>query len=60
MTIHSMKHIKSIEQKWMRLAEAITYALDIHAAQLRKGSDTPYIGHLLGVAGLVLEHGGNE
>jgi GTP pyrophosphokinase len=60
MTIHSMKHIKSIEQKWMRLAEAITYALDIHAAQLRKGTDTPYIGHLLGVAGLVLEHGGDE
>jgi (p)ppGpp synthase/HD superfamily hydrolase len=42
------------------LAEAITYALDIHATQRRKGSETPYIGHLLAVASLMLEHGGDE
>lgn len=50
----------SIEQKWERLAKAVTYALNIHAAQTRKGAETPYIGHLLGVASLVLEHGGDE
>lgn len=35
-------------------------ALEIHARQRRKGSDVPYISHLLGVASLVLEHGGDE
>jgi len=34
--------------------------MTIHAHQLRKGSKTPYIGHLLAVAALVLEHGGDE
>lgn len=28
--------------------------------QVRKGVQTPYIGHLLGVASLVIEHGGDE
>jgi len=50
----------SISSKWELLAKVITYALDIHAAQTRKGAETPYIGHLLGVASLVLEHGGDE
>jgi (p)ppGpp synthase/HD superfamily hydrolase len=45
---------------WSRLAAAATYAMEIHANQLRKGANTPYIGHLLQVAGLVLEHGGDE
>ena len=31
-----------------------------HADQVRKGANTPYIGHLFGVAGLVLEYGGDE
>ena len=55
-----MNYTTSVEQKWAQLADAIAYALDIHAAQIRKGSETPYIGHLLGVASLVLEHGGDE
>lgn len=46
--------------RWKRLAEAGAYALTIHAAQVRKGSGIPYIGHLLGVASLVLEAGGDE
>lgn len=45
---------------WRRLAEAATFAVTIHARQTRKGSGIPYIGHLLGVASLVLEHGGDE
>ena len=45
---------------WRRLAEASQFAMTIHARQTRKGSATPYIGHLLGVASLVLEHGGDE
>lgn len=51
---------QGISKKWDRLAGAVTYALDIHASQIRKGAMTPYIGHLLGVASLVLEHGGDE
>ncbi len=46
--------------RWVRLAEAATFAMAIHADQRRKGSETPYISHLLGVASLVLEFGGDE
>jgi GTP pyrophosphokinase len=46
--------------RWARLAEAAEFALTIHADQLRKGSEVPYISHLLGVASLVLEFGGDE
>ena len=45
---------------WRRLADAAGYAVTIHARQTRKGSGIPYIAHLLGVASLVLEHGGDE
>jgi (p)ppGpp synthase/HD superfamily hydrolase len=43
-----------------RFREALLYAADLHAAQRRKGSGAPYIAHLLAVAAIVLEHGGNE
>lgn len=43
-----------------RFTQAIDYARIAHAAQFRKGSGIPYIYHLLGVASLVLEYGGNE
>ncbi len=46
--------------RWDRLADATAYALTIHADQERKGSGTPYIAHLLGVASIILEHGGDE
>ena len=48
------------EESWERLAEGVTYALAVHATQKRKGTHTPYVSHLLGVASLVLEHGGDE
>ena len=47
-------------ERWRRLADAATFAMGIHAEQTRKGAETPYIGHLLGVASLVLENGGDE
>jgi GTP pyrophosphokinase len=43
-----------------RFREALLYATELHADQTRKGTDEPYIGHLLGVASLVLQYGGNE
>lgn len=43
-----------------RYTAAVDHARIAHAAQVRKGSDIPYIYHLLGVSSLVLEFGGNE
>jgi len=43
-----------------RFVRAVDYARIAHAAQFRKGSKIPYIYHLLGVASLVIEFGGNE
>ncbi len=46
--------------RWTRLADAAALALEIHTDQLRKGTDIPYVSHLLAVAAIVLEHGGDE
>ena len=43
-----------------RFEEALLYAAQLHAGQTRKGTDIPYISHLLGVTSLVLQHGGDE
>ncbi|NJK28761.1 MAG: HD domain-containing protein [Acaryochloris sp. RU_4_1] len=43
-----------------RFAQALTYAHQLHQTQARKGSEIPYISHLLAVAALVLEDGGDE
>ena len=43
-----------------RFADALSSAQNWHCAQMRKGSSTPYIAHLLSVAALVLEAGGTE
>jgi (p)ppGpp synthase/HD superfamily hydrolase len=39
---------------------ALTYAADLHRTQTRKGGEVPYLGHLLSVAGLVIEAGGTQ
>jgi (p)ppGpp synthase/HD superfamily hydrolase len=43
-----------------RFQRALLLASELHATQTRKGSGTPYIAHLLGVASTTMEHGGNE
>jgi len=43
-----------------RFKDALLFATDEHRTQLRKGTTIPYISHLLQVAGLVLENGGDE
>jgi (p)ppGpp synthase/HD superfamily hydrolase len=40
------------------LERAFGFALAAHGDQRRKGSEIPYASHVLGVAALVLEHGG--
>ncbi|MEO6384851.1 MAG: guanosine polyphosphate pyrophosphohydrolase, partial [Thermomonas sp.] len=42
-----------------RFTRAVDYARIAHAAQVRKGSNIPYLYHLLGVASLVIEFGGS-
>ena len=43
-----------------RFDEAFRYAHSLHRDQTRKGTSIPYISHLMTVAALVVEHGGNE
>lgn len=43
-----------------RFAYACVYAAEVHAGQVRKGTGTPYVSHLLEVAALVIAHGGTE
>src|SRR6202048_3732649 len=40
--------------------EALVFASDLHRTQVRKGSGTPYIAHLLSVSSRVLTAGGTE
>ncbi len=43
-----------------RFEQALVYAARLHNKQLRKGTNVPYITHLLSAAALVLEDGGDE
>src|SRR5262245_39191214 len=43
-----------------RFEEAFLHANRVHADQMRKVTQTPYVIHLLGVAALVGEYGGDE
>jgi (p)ppGpp synthase/HD superfamily hydrolase len=43
-----------------RFADAMAYAIEMHSGQTRKGTDTPYVAHLMSVAALALEHGATE
>lgn len=43
-----------------RYDEALAYASALHRTQLRKGTNIPYLSHLLSVSALVMEHGGSE
>ena len=43
-----------------RFRDALVWAAELHEDQDRKGGDVPYVAHLLGVAAIVLEHGGSE
>jgi len=43
-----------------RFTEALMLACLLHRSQARKGTQIPYVSHLLGVASLALEHGATE
>ena len=44
----------------IRFVEALSFAHESHKTQVRKETTIPYVSHLLSVAGLVLESGGDE
>lgn len=56
------KHKKRVLSRPLsdKFNDALVYTARLHREQPRKGKDIPYIGHLLGVASLVLESGGDE
>src|SRR5215831_18417934 len=43
-----------------KFEEALVYANRMHCDQTRKKTGVPYIGHILGVASITLEYGGDE
>ena len=43
-----------------RFIDALEFAAEKHRRQNRKGTTVPYVSHLLSVAGLILESGGDE
>jgi hypothetical protein len=43
-----------------RFVEAVRYATDVHKDQKRKGTEIPYVSHLVAVASFVLDDGGDE
>ena len=43
-----------------RFDDALRYAHDVHREQVRKGNQSPYISHLMGVTSIVLDDGGSE
>ncbi|HEX4143822.1 MAG TPA: HD domain-containing protein [Pirellulales bacterium] len=50
----------SMDDLTQRFVEALSWAATLHQSQRRKANATPYVAHLLAVAALVLEHGGDE
>ena len=43
-----------------RVQSALVFAAKLHRHQRRKGTDIPYVSHLLGVASIALEIGADE
>jgi (p)ppGpp synthase/HD superfamily hydrolase len=43
-----------------RFTDALQFAAERHTGHVRKGTDIPYVAHLLAVAGIALEYGADE
>ena len=54
------KLVQSTPKLGPRFEDALVYATQKHSGQSRKSSDVPYVAHVLSVAALVLEGGGDE
>lgn len=58
--MNDMKTKNESIQYGSKFGRALVYAESVHRMQLRKSTSIPYIGHLLGVASMVIDHGGTE
>ena len=58
--VRTRKSAKASRLLGARFDRAFLFASDKHARQTRKASTIPYVAHLIGVASLVLEAGGDE
>jgi (p)ppGpp synthase/HD superfamily hydrolase len=56
----SQRKLKKAVRLGPRFLRAFLFAAEKHAGQARKASTIPYIAHLMGVASLALEAGGDE
>lgn len=54
---HAVEGLMSDNPLSSRFEEALTFAARLHARQTRKGSNTPYVAHLLSVAAIALQFG---
>ncbi len=54
------KHALALPKLGVRLQRAFRYAARLHEGQARKQTAVPYLSHLMAVASLVLEAGGDE
>jgi GTP pyrophosphokinase len=43
-----------------RFSDALIFAAELHAHQRKKGTEIPYVAHLLGACAIALEYGANE
>ena len=43
-----------------KFGEALGFVVEVHGGDVRKGTEIPYVSHLLAVCALVLEDGGDE
>lgn len=43
-----------------KFRQALQYAARVHGKQIRKKTNRPYLGHLMSVAAIVIEYGGDE
>ena len=55
-----MRKEATVPELTQRFDDAYRYAAELHRRDRRKGTDVPYLTHLLSVAVLVLEDGGDE
>lgn len=53
-------HSQVVVKLGPRFTDAFAYACEAHATHTRKGSTVPYVAHLMAVASLALEAGGDE
>ena len=59
-TLHGKPASKPFVALSTRFDHALLFAAEVHRNQDRKKSGIPYVSHLLGVASIVLDYGGDE